>query len=76
MYSESDGAAFKASLSGAQLVYELAEPIEIQLDAHTINSLLGQNNIFADTGDTEVVYRANTELYINKKIAEALASLT
>ena len=44
----------------------LKEPIEIQLDAHTLNSLYGQNNIWADTGDTEVEYRADTKLYIEK----------
>lgn len=59
-----------------QLLLQLVTPTEIQLDVHTINSLLGQNNIFADTGDTHVEYRADTKLYINKKIAEALASLT
>jgi len=32
------------------------EPIEVQLDAHTINSLYGQNNIFADTGDISCEY--------------------
>ena len=46
--------------------YELAEPIEIQLDAHTINSLYGTNNIFADTGDTSAEYRADTTLYIQR----------
>ena len=59
-----------------KLVYPLATPIEIQLDAHTLNSLYGQNNIWADTGDTMAEYRADTKLYIDKKIAEALASLT
>ena len=51
---------------GITVVYELAEPIEVQLDAHTLNSLLGQNNIFADTGDCSVEYRADTRLYIEK----------
>ena len=40
---------------GITVVYELAEPIEVQLDAHTLNSLLGQNNIFADTGDWSLI---------------------
>ena len=46
--------------------YELETPIEVQLDANTINSLYGVNNIFADTGDCSVEYRANTTLYINR----------
>ena len=55
---------------GLELVYPLAEPIEIQLDAYTIKSLLGQNNIWADTGNTEVTYRADTTLYI-KRLTES-----
>lgn len=49
-----------------KLVYPLAEPIEIQLTPHEVNSLLGVNNIFADTGDTACEYRADTKLYINR----------
>jgi len=56
--------------------YELAEPIEIQLTPTEVRSLLGQNNIFTDTGNTEVEYRADTKLYINKKITEAISALT
>lgn len=51
---------------GLELVYPLAEPIEIQLTPHEVRSLLGQNNIFADTGDTTVEYRADTKLYIER----------
>lgn len=60
------GDEFKTAMSGVQLVYELAEPIEIQLTPQQVNSLLGTNNIWADTGDTEVEYRADTKLYIEK----------
>lgn len=58
------------------LVYDLATPIEIQLDPHEVSSLLGQNNIFADTGDSEVEYRADPTLFVNKKIAEAISALS
>lgn len=68
--------AFKTAMTGQTLVYELATPIEIQLSANQLNSLYGVNNIWADSGDTEVEYRADTKAYIAKKIAEALASLT
>lgn len=59
---------FKSYLNtnNLEVVYPLAEPIEIQLTPIEVNSLLGQNNIFADTGDTSVEYRADTELYIEK----------
>jgi len=51
---------------GAQVVNIGAEGTEYQLDPHEIASLLGVNNIFADTGDTNVEYRADIKLYIEK----------
>lgn len=61
-------AAWKSELSAnnVQLVYELSTPQTVQLTANEISTLLGQNNIWADTGDTEVDYRADTKLYIQK----------
>jgi hypothetical protein len=43
------------------IVYELATPIEVDLTPVSVSSLLGQNNIWASCGDTEVVYVAPTE---------------
>lgn len=40
-----------------QVVYELAEPQTIQLTPQEIHALLGQNNIWADSGSVEVVYQ-------------------
>lgn len=37
--------------TGAQIVYELATPITYQLNPTMVKSLLGTNNIWADTGD-------------------------
>ena len=48
------------------IVYNTADTTEIQLTPHEVNSLLGVNNIFADTGDATVEYRADTKLYIEK----------
>lgn len=62
--------------TGAQVVYKLAEPITYQLTPTEIDSLLGTNNVFADTGDSTVEYRANTKLYISKKITEAVSALS
>ena len=59
---------------GAQVVYELAEPIHYPLAPIEIKTLLGQNNLWADTGDTEVEYRASTKMYIDRKITEAVAA--
>ena len=50
--------------TGAQVVYELATPITYQLTPQEVSTLLGQNNIWADTGDMSVTYRADTKLYI------------
>lgn len=57
-----------------QLSYELAEPIEIPLTAQQLTTLLGDNNVWADTGDTTVEYRADTKKYIQKMIAAALSA--
>ena len=40
-----------------EVVYELATPITIQLTPTQVNSLLGVNNIWADTGDVDVEYQ-------------------
>ena len=47
-------------------VYELATPITVTLSAEQLNTLYGTNNIWADTGDVDVTYRADTGLYIDK----------
>ena len=59
--------------TGAQVVYELATPVTYQLTPQEIRTLLGTNNIWADTGDTSVGYKADTKLYIDKKFAELQA---
>lgn len=59
-----DVAALKAAMSGVQLVYELANPIEITLTPTQIETLLGINNIWADAGTVDVDYCADTKLYI------------
>ena len=51
---------------GAQVVNIGAEGTEYQLEPHEVTSLLGANNPWADTGDSEVEYRADTRLYIEK----------
>ena len=80
--SFADVEAFKSSLVANPLtVYGmLKEPIEVQLEPHEVKSLLGANNIFADTGDTSVEYfsqvdedlvdyiKANLNLYAKKDL--------
>lgn len=55
----SDRDAYVAGASpttGAQVVYELATPIIYQLTPQEINTIIGTNTIYADTGDTSVIY--------------------
>ena len=50
-----DADAFMASLTGDfVLVYELQEAQTYQLDHVTVNTLLGQNNIWADCGNVSI----------------------
>ena len=53
-----------------QVVFPITTPEVIQLTPEQVLTLLGENNIFADTGDVDVTYRADIDLYIAKKIAE------
>lgn len=55
--------------TGAQVVYELATPITYHLTPIEIHTLLGQNNIWANTGNIAVTYKADIQRYINKKLA-------
>lgn len=47
-----------------EVVYELDTPITVQLTPSQMQTLLGDNAIWADTGDVSVEYRADTKLYI------------
>lgn len=51
------------------VVYPLAEPYTIQLTPQQLGMLKGTNNVWSNTGDTELSYVADTKLYINKQIA-------
>ena len=55
--------------------YPLATPLTVQLSPATMSLLLGENNIWSDTGDTVVGYRADTKLYIDSKLSQAIAEL-
>ena len=58
--SYSTSADFKNSLTGQKITLPLATPVTYQLTAQEINTLLGDNNIWCDTGDCEVTYRSPT----------------
>ena len=61
-----DVESFKSKYSSAMLVYELATPITYQLTPTEVTTLLGQNNIWADSGDSTVEYPADTKLFVQK----------
>ena len=66
-----DPAAFKSAVAGVKLVYAVLTPTTYQLTPQAVLTILGQNNIWADTGDVEVAYCADTKMYIDKVIAES-----
>lgn len=51
-----DVASFKTAMTGQTMVYFLATPTTIQLTPTQIDSLLGRNNVWADSGDVTVEY--------------------
>lgn len=65
-------ASFKASVTGQQLVYELAEPVTINLtEQEVIDTLYGNNNLWHDAnGNTTITYRADTKAYVDGLVTE------
>lgn len=70
--SYTDAQTFKTAVNGQYVVCVLATPLTVQLTPSQMQTLLGTNNIWADTGDTSVTYRADTKLFVQGQIAETL----
>jgi len=51
-----DATAFKNSLNGSKLVYQLGTPQTVQLTAQQVKMLAGQNNVWSDVDEVEVKY--------------------
>lgn len=66
-YTDTD--AFKTAMNGVKVVYELAQETVIDLTPTEIRTLLGQNNLYCNTGDTSAQYPTDTKLYIDTAIA-------
>lgn len=65
---QGDVQGFKASMAGQTLVYELATPQTYTFPSGTfpiIKTLLGENNIWNDINDTDVVYQRDLNIVIN-----------
>ena len=52
-----------------------AQGVTVQLEPHEVESLYGVNNLWADSGNTEVVYRADTKLFIERLTAPDSADM-
>lgn len=64
-----DAAAFKASLSGVYLCYELATPIVIDVPSISVFAENGVNNIVSDCGgDVNVSYKDTIQHYIDQRL--------
>lgn len=61
-----DVESFLNSITGNMICYKLATPEVYQLEPEEVKTLLGVNNIYSDTGDVSVKYRADIPLYIEK----------
>ena len=73
--SYTDPIIFKSAMSGVQLVYELAKPVEYDLTPQTLDTFYGQNNVWADTGNIKkLTYRADLGKYIDSHITTAVAN--
>lgn len=69
----SDAASFKTAMDGVQLVYELATPQEYDLTPTEVTTLLGLNNIWADTGAiTDLAYPIGTDKYIDSRTTDII----
>jgi len=56
-----------------QFVYELATPITYDLTPQQIALLRGDNNVWADTGDTTLTYRQDVAILLSKLTAQVAA---
>lgn len=50
-----------------QIVYELLTPETVQLEAHTLSTLAGENNIWPGSGTVTVTYRRGTDASLTLK---------
>ena len=57
-YTGDTPANFKEAVKGVKLVYELAQPLTYQLTPTQIQTLLGDNTVWADAGSVSLTYAA------------------
>ena len=59
--------------SGSKMCFEMETSTTFSVTPVDITALVGENNIFADSGDIEVSFKMGVQEYIDKKIAETQA---
>lgn len=62
----SDATTWLSTYGSESVVYELASPQTFALTPTQVTSLLGNNNLWADCGGSDVTYRADPRLYLEK----------
>lgn len=73
-FTDAETAAAICEANPIQVCYALATPIVYNFTAGQIKSILGKNNVWAETGDVTLKYAADTKLYIDAAIAAAVGS--
>lgn len=63
--SNTTASDLKTALNGVQFVYPIATPQTYTLTPTEVSTLLGENNVWADAGDVEVVYVRDLNITIN-----------
>ena len=73
-FTDAETAAAICEENPIQVCYALATPIVYNFTAGQIKSVLGENNVWAETGTITLKYAADTKLYIDAAIAAAVGS--
>ena len=53
-----------------QVVHDLATLTPFSVTGQSVSILQGQNNLFADSGDVDIEYKADIQLWVEKKLSE------
>lgn len=69
--SYTDATSFKSAMSGVNLVYKLVTPQTYNLTAQQVELLTGDNNVWADTGDTTLTYGRDPNKIVNPTLFDA-----
>ena len=72
----SDASALKTAITGQKIVYELDTPLTYQLTPAQVTSLLGENNVWADTGNAYVTFGADIKSYIDDTVDDKQDEIT